>query len=184
MRAAYAARGKSLGGRDAHTSTPGEAQPGGLVETEHDVRVLHGLARGALAEIVDLIDDDRPGPWRDPRRAPTSAPSVLLHARELRHDAVVEDAHRRARSCTQPRAGRAKLPFRRSSACSRSTSRPRFTGRRCGTKQTGKPSACSISGVCWWVPTRYGERLSRTKPACERGLEPRGLRRRRSTSRR
>ena len=35
--------------------------------------------------------------------------------------------------------------------------RPRRTGSKCGTKHTGKPSACAISGACWCVPTRYGD---------------------------
>src|SRR5918994_3236164 len=45
--------------------------------------------------------------------------------------------------------------------------RPRRTGSRCGTKQTGKPSACSISGACWCDPTLYGDTFSSTDVAWE-----------------
>ena len=50
-------------------------------------------------------------------------------------------------------------------------SSPRRTGSRCGTKQTGKPSSCSISGAWRCAPTAYGEKFSSTAPACERLLE-------------
>ena len=46
----------------------GEPQPGGLVEAEGEVRVLHGLARGALAEIVDRADRRSSGRCARPRR--------------------------------------------------------------------------------------------------------------------
>ena len=91
------ARGdESLRRGDAQTSTPVQSQPGGLVEPEREVRVLHGLSGGALAEVVERADDDRRAGRAVGEDADLGGVGAL-HARQLGRDALGQDAHDRAR---------------------------------------------------------------------------------------
>ena len=148
---------KPFGGGDAHTSTPGEAAA--------------RPSRGARARGSRSAPPGRRRPCRGCRarrrrsRVPVGAVGEdadlgrvgALHARRAR--ARRPPAARVTAGCGGVgRLERARADRRRRSA-GRSTVAisPRRTGSRCGTKQTGKPSACSISGACWCAPTRYGD---------------------------
>ena len=87
-------------------STPESRRPGGLGEPEREVRVLHGLAGRALAEVVDRADDDR--------RAGR---------------AVGEDADLGARRCPARARARARRPRAARSRPARPRRRPRAASR-------------------------------------------------------
>ena len=77
--------------------TPLQPKPGGLLEAEREVRVLHGLPRRSLAEVVERADHDRLAGGAILEHAELCGVR-LLHARELRRDALGEQVH-------DPRAG-------------------------------------------------------------------------------
>src|SRR4051812_1204757 len=92
--------GRATGGApcssDRHSR---QLQAEGLVEVECEVRVLHRLPGGALAEVVERADDHRPGGRPILVDADLRAVRVL-HARELGRDAVGQDPHGR-RACVR-----------------------------------------------------------------------------------
>ena len=85
-----AAGDEASGGGDAHTSTPGSRRPVVDGQPEDEVRVLHRLAGGALAEVVERADHDRAA-GRAVLEERDLGGVGALHARELRRDALGED---------------------------------------------------------------------------------------------
>ena len=108
--AVHAAGDEALRSRDAHTRHPLQPKPGGLLEAEREVRVLDGLARRALAEVVERADHDRLAGRAVLEHAELCGVR-LLHARELRRDAFGEQVHdaRAGVRLLEPRAHRVRV---------------------------------------------------------------------------
>ena len=161
----HAGGDEALGRGDAHTSTPREPEPRRLGEPEREVRVLHRLAGGALAEVVERADDDR-GAGRAVGEDADLGRVGALHARQLRCDALRQHGHGRCgrrRPRRAPRAGRR----RRSAARRRSRSARGAPAAGAARSRRGSRAPARSPARAGATPTLYGETFSSTAAACD-----------------
>ena len=164
MPACDAGGDEPLRGGDAHTSTPASRRP--AVSGRPSARFAFCTAwPAAPLPRLSSAQTTIAGPGRAVGEDADLGAVGALDARELGRDA--RPAARVTAGEAAYAASSSVAQVRRSRSRSRWRAGPRRTGSRCGTKQTGKPSACAISGACWCEPTLYGETFSSTEAACD-----------------
>ena len=164
-----------MGRGDAHGARlPCHGQAGGLGQAEDQVGVLHGLAGGALDQVVQRGHHDGPAAVGVGGHLQVHAVAAQRRGRR-RPGSLGQHVHERL-ARRRPRAARPAAARRWRPHASRAVlvaRMPRGIGASTGVNDsvTSTPAAavsdCSISGVCWCTPPAlYVDRAPMTSLAC------------------